>query len=219
MDRDFWLRRWEDGAIGFHRSDVHPMLARHLGALALPEGARVFMPLCGRSLDMAWLRAQGHRVAGVELSAQAVEEFFDEHDLTPDVYRAGPLRRYATGGLDLFVGDLFDLTPEVLGPVDAVYDRAALVALPAPTRSRYAARLLALAHAAPQLLITFAYDPSAMDGPPFSVDAGEVREHYGARYAEVTCAERAEVPGGLKGRCPATENAWLLRNARQVEGA
>lgn len=123
--------------------------------------------------------------------------------------RAGALDRYAAAGIDIFVGDLFDLGPEVLGPVDAIYDRAALVALPENMRARYTGHLRAITGGAPQLLICFEYDQSRHAGPPFSVDADEVRRHYG-RHFEPTRLARVEVAGGLKGRCPATESVWLL---------
>jgi len=83
----------------------------------------------------------------------------------------------------VFQGDLFQLTAEQLGPVDLVYDRAALVALPEVMRARYAPHLRALTGAAPQLLITFEYDPAEMDGPPFPVFAEEVRRLYQDHYA------------------------------------
>jgi len=99
-----------------------------------------------------------------------------------------------------------------LGSIDAIYDRAALVALPQEMRIRYTAHLTEITDKAPQLLITFEYDQSAMEGPPFSVSNEEVNELYGASY-DLTLIASVDVPGGLKGRCPAKENAWVLRNS------
>ena len=39
------------------------------------------MPLCGKSLDLLWLRDQGHLVIGVELSATAFEDFCLENGI------------------------------------------------------------------------------------------------------------------------------------------
>ena len=209
MDRDFWLARWQGNQIGFHEGVPNTLLTTHFAALALPIGRRIFVPLCGKSNDMHWLRAQGLRVAGAELSRLAVKQFFAELGLTPVAAQAGRLERFEAEDVTLFLGDIFDLDQNTLGPVDAVYDRAALVALPAPLREHYAAHLIELTHAAPQLLITFEYDQTRHQGPPFSVQDAEVLAHYGADY-RVQHVERREVPGGLKGLCPAQESIWLI---------
>ena len=209
MDRDFWLARWQNNQIGFHEGAPNALLVAHLAALGVPAGGRIFVPLCGKSHDMHWLRAQGFTIVGAELSRLAVEQFFAELGLTPVVAPAGRLERFDVAGVTLFVGDIFDLDQDTLGAVDAVYDRAALVALPAPLRERYAAHLIALTRAAPQLLVTFEYDQTRQPGPPFSVPEAEVREHYGATY-RLDHAELREVPCGLKGVCPAQESVWLI---------
>ncbi|NCQ23397.1 MAG: thiopurine S-methyltransferase [Rhodobacteraceae bacterium CG17_big_fil_post_rev_8_21_14_2_50_63_15] len=210
MEAEFWHSRWEKMQIGFHEGAVNRMLATHLAALGLARGARIFLPLCGKTRDIAWLLAQEYRVAGAELSEIAVRQLFEEMDVTPEVTQTGPLRRYAALGIDVFVGDIFDLTTGLLGAVDAVYDRAALVALPEAMRGRYAAHLAAITAHAPQLLITFEYDPSVMNGPPFSLSNADVETCHGGRY-DITVLAEAEVPGGLKGFCPAQERALLLR--------
>jgi thiopurine S-methyltransferase len=209
MDQDFWLARWQTNQIGFHEGVPNALLVAHLASLGVPVGGRIFVPLCGKSQDMRWLRAQGFTVAGVELSRLAVEQFFAELGLTPVVSQAGPLERFEAEGVTLFVGDIFDLDQDTLSAVDAIYDRAALVALPAPLRQRYAAHLLELTNSAPQLLVTFEYDQTRRPGPPFSVMEAEVREHYGATY-RLERAEVREVLGGFKGVDTARESVWLM---------
>lgn len=209
MDADFWRLRWRDGQTGWRQAAAHPMLTRHIPAIVEPY-ARVFVPFCGDSVDVGWLRAAGYRVAGVELVESAVERLFENLGLEPEVETAGALKRYAGEGIDVFVGDLFDLTAGDLGTVDAVYDRAALVALPPETRPAYAAHVSALAGRAPQLLISFDYDQSRMAGPPFSVPGEEVSALYESAY-DLELLESAEVEGGLKGLSPATEIAWSLK--------
>lgn len=209
MEHGFWHARWAEGRIGFHEGTANALLKRHLGALQLGSGQRVFLPLCGKTRDIGWLLEQRFRVAGAELSRTAVEQLFDELGQTPEITQAGPLERFAASGAEIFVGDIFDLEAAMLGPVDAVFDRAALVALPEDMRARYAAHLEALTRAAPQLLITFEYDQSALSGPPFNVSAEEVQRLYGDSLPP-HLLERVEVPGGLKGRCTAQEAAWLL---------
>lgn len=209
MDPEFWHSRWQAGQIGFHEGRVNRMLDAHIGALDLSPGARLFLPLCGKAFDIHWLRTQGFRVAGIELSEIAVRELFNEMGLAPDIAQVGTLKRYAAAGVDIFVGDIFALTADILGPVDAVYDRAALVALPDGIRGPYAAHVADITGTAPQLLITFEYDQTLMDGPPFSLSEAAVRDYYGPKYAISVLSEK-DVEGGLKGVCPALEKALLL---------
>jgi thiopurine S-methyltransferase len=216
MDAEFWQRKWERNEIGFHEGRPNALLVKHLASLSLQPGARLFLPLCGKTRDMAWLLSRGFQVAGSELCAVAVEQLFDELEVAPESRQIGSLTRYRAASragsvdLEVFQGDVFDLSAGVLGHVDLVYDRAALVALPEATRRRYAASLIEMSEAAGQLLICFEYDQSAIDGPPFSVAAEEVHGLYDDRY-DVTALETLAVDGGLKGVVPATETIWRLR--------
>ncbi|TYB90462.1 thiopurine S-methyltransferase [Oceaniovalibus sp. ACAM 378] len=209
MESDFWHQRWGSNRIGFHEGQVNALFAAHFGRLHLRAGARLFLPLCGKTRDVGWLRERGFAVAGAELSRRAIGDLFTDLDVTPEITRTETLENWHAPGLDFFVGDIFDLTAQDLGPVDAVYDRAALVALPPTMRDRYAPHLIGLTGGVQQLLITFEYDQTAMDGPPFSIDGPEVRRHYDARF-DVVELERCEVKGGLKGIIPAEESAWHL---------
>lgn len=210
MDAHFWRQKWENNEIGFHEGEANRLLVRHLNALSLAERNRVFIPLCGKTLDIAWLLSRGYRVVGAELVETAIEQLFAELGGDPEISELGPARRYSAQDIDVFVGDIFGLSSEILGPVDAIYDRAALVALPEDIRGRYAGHLVELSGGAPQLLITFDYDQQAMDGPPFSISSDEVIQHYRGRY-DLTLLESVAVQGGLKGKCAATENVWLLK--------
>jgi thiopurine S-methyltransferase len=210
METEFWHRKWQRNEIGFHNAAAHPLLVAHFGALSLQKGSRVFLPLCGKTRDIHWLLANGYRVAGAELSAIAVDQLFAELGAVPEVAEIGGMRRYSADGIDIFAGDIFALNGDMLGPVDAVYDRAALVALPADMRGRYAAHLGEITGRAPQLLISFDYDQSLLDGPPFSVPGDEIAGLYRDAY-ELVHLGSAEVEGGLKGKCPAQETVWHLR--------
>lgn len=212
MEPEFWHERWAENRIGFHEGETNAALAAHFDALGLARGARVFVPLCGKTRDIAWLLDQGMRVAGAELSDLAVRQLFDEMQVTLVVAAAGPLTLWRGGGAEIFCGDIFDLGAGTLGPVDAVYDRAALVALPAEMRAAYAAHLTRITAAAPQLTISFEYDQTAMDGPPFSVPEAEVRRLYGETFA-LTPVETHAVPGGFRGGVAAEQTIWLMRRA------
>jgi len=212
MEANFWHEKWEQGDIGFHQSQVNPLLVAHLDKLNLVEGARFFLPLCGKTLDIAWLLARGYRIVGVELSTLAIKELFTALDfLEPEIATIGTLTHYSAKNIDIFVGDIFDLSSKMLGAVDAIYDRAALVALPKEMRHRYTAHLVELTHKSPQLLISYEYEQNLMEGPPFSVSAEEIEQHYRNSY-DLTLVVSTNVPGGLKGICAAKEHVWLLQN-------
>lgn len=213
MNSDFWEQRWEKNKIAFHESEPNPLLVGYFSKIKLPEDGRVFIPLCGKTLDIAWLLSKGYRVVGAELSQLAIEQLFVGLCVEPIITDCGSVTRYSATNLDIFVGDIFDVTREILGPVSAIYDRAALVALPDEMRKRYTKHLLEITDTATQLLITFEYDQSAMDGPPFSLTEGEVNRHYEDVYDIKLLASKA-VPGGLKGKCAAMENIWLLHKNR-----
>ena len=211
MDASFWHQRWEKNEIAFHESKANPLLVKHFNELSLAKGRRIFVPLCGKTLDISWLLSKGYRVAGAELSQIAIEQLFMELGVQPEISAVGEVEQWSANYLDIFVGDIFALSKKVLGPVDAIYDRAALVAFPQDMRNRYTAHLTEITGKAPQLLISYDYDQSLMEGPPFSVSNEEVKRHYVAKY-DVTLIASTEVSGGLKGKCPAKENVWLLKN-------
>jgi len=171
MNPDFWLDRWQKNSIGWHQPKANPFLVRYFQELSLSQGSRVFVPLCGKTLDIAWLLANGYKVVGAELSQSAIEQLFAELDVVPKIAQVDDLQHYSFENIDIFVGDIFNLNSDILGTVDAIYDRAALVALPEEIRSRYRTPLKQITNLAPQLLLTFDYDQSLMDGPPFSIDA------------------------------------------------
>lgn len=193
MDKEFWLERWERAEIGFHQGAVNPHLARHWNRLGAAPGSTVFVPLCGKSLDMVWLRKNGHRVVGVELSPLAVEAFFAEQGVSPSTSHSAHFQQCEADGIRILCGDFFDMTQADLDGAVTVFDRASLVALPPDMRQRYARHMLDILPAgARTLLVAFEYDQSAMGGPPFAVTPEEVHALYGAR-ADVELLERADV--------------------------
>ena len=210
METSFWRQKWEQNNIAFHRSEANPLLVNHFPALSLAKGSRVFVPLCGKTLDIGWLLSHGYRVAGAELIEIAIEQLFTELEMEPTISNIGAVKHYSADNIDIVVGNIFDVSRQMLGPVDAVYDRAALVALPKDMRLRYTAHLMKITANAPQLLVSYEYDQSLMSGPPFSISQEEVRQHYDQIYG-VTLLTSKDVPGGFKGKCAATENVWLLQ--------
>jgi thiopurine S-methyltransferase len=214
MEASFWHQKWKHGDIGFHENATNLFLVAHFGTLNLAKGSRVFLPLCGKTRDAAWLLACGYRIAGAELSELAINQLFEELGLEPEICKVGQLLRYRAEGIDIFAGDIFAVSAECIGPISAIYDRAALVALPASVRKHYTAHLMHITGAAPQLLVTYEYNQLLMDGPPFSVSECEIKHHYGASY-QVKPVESKNVSGRLKGKVASTETAWLLQKTQK----
>ncbi|WP_353151750.1 thiopurine S-methyltransferase [Pollutimonas bauzanensis] len=180
MDADFWLERWRDGRTFFHQNRVTPLLQKYWPSLSLPSGSGVLVPLCGKSLDMVWLAEQGHYVLGVELSQLAVDQFFTENNLQPQVHESPLGRHHVAGNIELICGDIFALDAATLAKCTGVYDRAALVALPPEMRERYVQHVYGqMPNDYRGLLLTLDYIQEQMEGPPFSVHEAEVLSLYG----------------------------------------
>ncbi len=193
MHPDFWLQRWQDANIGFHQDAPTPLLCKHWPAVGAPTGGTVFVPLAGKSLDMVWFASQGHGVLGVELSPLAVEQFFAEHGLVPEIFETRYGTHHRAGGIELILGDAFGLDAELLARCDAVYDRAALIALPPELRARYVGELYPRLPAHCRgLLITLEYPQHEKAGPPFSVPEAEVVARYGPHW-DVERLERRDI--------------------------
>ena len=194
MEAAFWHQRWADGQIGFHQSAPTPLMLKYWPSLEVPVGSRVFVPLCGKSLDMAWFASQGYRVLGVELSRTAVKQFFAEHGLTPAIESSRYGDHYRAGPIEIIVGDAFGLDAGILGDCAAVFDRAAIIALPPQLRSRYVDQLYARLPADCRgLLITLEYPQAERDGPPFSVPENEVHAGFGREW-EIERIDHRPIP-------------------------
>jgi thiopurine S-methyltransferase len=205
-----WLARWRDGRIAFHEGRPNALLEHHIAQLA--GCRRVLVPLCGKAEDLAYLAAHGHAVLGVELAEQAIREFFEAHGLAPSITARGPFVEYHAGPLTLLAGDLFDATPALIGPIDALYDRAALIALAPDLRPRYVEQVRALVPAgAPGLVITLEYDQERMAGPPFAVLEPELRSLYAGATLELVEEHLASVAKCTQSGVSATERCFALR--------
>lgn len=200
MQHSFWHDKWKTKQIGFHQNDINKLLLKHWPSLELAPNSSILVPLCGKSLDLVWLRSQGHRVVGIELSEIALDEL--AQSLTDklglkisksNLDQEGLTAKYEGEGILLLAGDIFAVTSQMIGAISAVYDRAALVALPADMRQTYCKHLQAICQQAAQLLFTFDYNQSQMSGPPFSVPAAEIHTHYQPYYQAIELLEARDI--------------------------
>ena len=209
----FWAERWQAGQTAFHQGKPNPLLVEHHHHLA--GHRRVYVPLCGKAVDLVWLRDHGHDVTGSELVPLAVRQLFEEQRLVPTTTTRGAFRLHITPRLAVLEGDALQVDVDVVGAVDAVYDRAALVALDPPVREAYVDSLLrVLRPGGLILLITFDYDQRKLEGPPWSVDVDQVTRLFGAACVIEQLGARPEAPGPRfveAGVDVVTERVFLLR--------
>lgn len=224
MEKKFWEARWQSEEIGFHLPSVHSLLKEYLPTMALDENATLFLPLCGKTLDIAYLLSLEYQVVGVELSERAVKQLFLSLQVAPEIQAWAGGKVWRAQGLTVFQGDVFTLTPNDIGAVDAIYDRAALVALPEGMRQQYASHLVELTYAAPQLLISFEYQQSKMNGPPFSVEMEKIADMYADLYELIELSRTNILEKFDKGRASGLDEfievAWRLvpQQARTLIG-
>lgn len=210
MNNEHWIERWKEKNIGFHEESINSLLIKHFKTLNLSTNSRIFVPLCGKTVDISWLLMLGHDIVGAELSEIAVKELFEELHILPKVSKVNGVIHYHNTGIDIFVGDIFQIDSSIVGDIDAIYDRAALVALPKEVRVKYTQHLRVLSHNAPQILFCCEYDQSIMKPTPFSIEQNEIEEHYQEHY-KIELLERKEIEGGLKGKYPAKDTVWHLK--------
>jgi len=179
QDPQFWHNKWQSDELGFHLEDTNASLVKYWPKLDVDHTCEVLVPLCGKSLDMVWLRQQGHTVLGVELSPIAAQDFFVENKIAYETTKRGKFQSFSGDGFTILVGDIFDLTKAETTNIKAVYDRAALIALPTPMQEKYVAHIKSiLAPKTQTLLVALEYDPSELDGPPFSIKEPAVQAHF-----------------------------------------
>lgn len=183
MEPSFWHERWAKDEIGFHQDEYNSHMQAFIERLDLQPGAHIMVPLCGKSLDLLWLLEQGYRVSGIELSRQAVEDFFAENQLETSIDEIESGQRFSHGDLNLYCADFFEFDFASIAPLDAIYDRAALVALPPEMRKRYSKLIDSICPPGIRmLLVTLDYPQEEMRGPPFSVPGEEVKQLFGQGF-------------------------------------
>lgn len=214
MNPRFWLENWQMGHTGFHLNEVNPVLLRHWEALGLKAAASVLVPLCGKSVDLPYLRGLGHQVIGLELSPIAVQAFWKALDTTPVRRDEKGLIFWSSDGIEIIEGDFFEVSPQEVGSPGVIYDRAALIAMPPELQHRYARHLMTLAQGAPIFMVTLDYDPSEMAGPPFPLSHTRMHELFTGIYEAslIESRERLNDNPGLaaRGLTRLTESVWLL---------
>ena len=197
-----WKQRWLANQIGFHEGTPNKHLVQHWASLGVRKRARILVPLCGAAADIRWFVEQGHQVTGIEMVPEAIERFFADSGLTPQRVSAERAIVWSAGPISIVQGNIFDIGDRPLGKCDAVYDRAAITAMPEKSRPGYRCRLSRwLVPRAPGLVVSMTYDTSKKEGPPYSVSDDEILKLW---------------PGAVRvGGGPLTEERWLGLDAAE----
>jgi thiopurine S-methyltransferase len=226
MEHSFWHQRWEENRIGFHLAETNDLLAKYLPCLELQQGDKIFVPLCGKTLDMIYLEQQGLQVVGNEISPLAVNDFFEDNHLP---YKSKILKTnsaqvnkdklemksYFTDQIEIIQGDFFQLEKNMLSGVNTVYDRASMVALPENMRKNYVDHLLKiLPRPIKILLVSLEYDQKLKQGPPFSVHEDEIAYFYQNDF-DINLLYTQETPmkqrGEVSKKMTMKEKVYLLK--------
>ena len=194
-----WLKFWENNETNWHGDNVTQELIEYFELFELEPRDKVFVPLCGKSLDMLYIMNQGFSVIGVEISEIGVRQFFNENNLTYKITKVDDFDLYSTENLEIYCGDFFALTSKHLNMVKSVFDRKSLIALEPEVRQKYVKHLNdIISLGARILLVTLQYPQHQMSGPPFSVDKSEVESLFSMTFESRELRSFNDIENGLK---------------------
>ena len=177
-----WELRWKEGRIGFHLPEVNTYLMRHSEEFFKQKVKKIFVPLCGKSIDLSWLAARSKKVVGVEGVRKPVAEFFAENNVNYSIQNIDGFELFSSDSIDIYFGDFFALNKLKIGQFNVIYDRASIVAIEEDLRRKYVDHLMNfLTEDGIILLITLEYDQNQMQGPPYSVPFSEVKKLFSSR--------------------------------------
>jgi thiopurine S-methyltransferase len=214
MEQQFWLNKWRDHEIKWHQEKVTPDLIKYADKLELHAGDAILVPLCGKSKDMLWLADRGYHVIGVELSQIACEDFFNELHVKPAISQSAKLKKYQYKNMEIFCGDIFDMTSSQLPEIKAIFDCRALIALPPDMRQKYVNHLTTCTANKAGILLLTIESQNEIAGPPFSIDSKEVNSLYVSDFSiqqlKHEAANKIQQHLVDKGYASMIEGAYLL---------
>ncbi|HET6527158.1 MAG TPA: hypothetical protein VFG39_00260 [Balneolaceae bacterium] len=183
MEISYWQSRWRKNKTGWHMDEVYPLLPDLWPSLSLKAGARILVPFCGKSVDMQWFIDKYFHVTGVDVSEKALHAFMERSSNPFTSQHQYGFSVFRSENIELWQGDFQKLPVAGMPSFDAIYDKAALIALPEEMRLKYAQKVLQCSGPETQMMLqTFEYEQDEMTGPPFSVDEQEIRRLYGKQF-------------------------------------
>ena len=181
-----WSNIWEINDTGFHLTSANPVLAKY-EKVFFSNHSRVFVPLCGKTVDLIYLADKGHEVYGCEFLEGPVKEFFRENDLdftvSDDVEGIGPVYKAKSKKIIIYLGDFFALKSHTIGKFDAIWDRAAMTAVLPSKRADYVESIKNLITSHGKFLLnTLEIKGAEYRGPPFSMPFEVVEKLFSASF-------------------------------------
>lgn len=191
MELSYWESRWKKGNTGFHSDEIYRGLLQYFPEKTLLRRETAFVPLCGKSEDLLWLAGKFNKVVGVDVSMIAIEEFIENHKLEVTKRSFSSFTIFDAENIELWCGDFLKMPVHKIRPVDFIYDKAAIVALPEQMRPAYAAKLKEFCNDDTIVMLQhFVYEQSEMSGPPFSVSEKEIKKLFGEKFTMHTCEKK-----------------------------
>lgn len=189
-----WHEMWKNNNTPFHKDETNPLLIENWEKFNVPLDKTIFVPLCGKSLDMLWFAQQGYKVIGAELSEIAAEQFFTENKIKFEITNESSVKVYKSERIKIIVGDIFELKKDLFdSSAIFIYDRAALIALDVNTRKRYCEKLKELSDGHLKMfLLTLDMKIPEHIGPPYFVPTPEVKQHFTEAAVEIVFEEATE---------------------------
>ncbi|CAF2835798.1 unnamed protein product [Rotaria sp. Silwood2] len=184
---NFWVEKWQQNSIGFHRTFVSDLFKKHIlpKLLSSKKQKCVVFPLCGKTLDMKAVLDTGHQVIGIEGSQAAIEAFFNENNIPYETEKDENNQCEIYKGINcpvtMYFADFFTFN-KPLPPVDYIWDRGGIVAINPSTREQYRdclLRMMTPGHTQLFLVIINYTDP-AFKGPPYLVSDDGVNHLFGS---------------------------------------
>lgn len=171
----------------FHVSSPHRTLIKYYNQIFKDDSEkRVFIPLCGKSLDMLYLTDQGHEVVGVEFSDFAVKSFFEDSKLD---YTKEAIKNFViwkskdpAKNVTIYQGDFYEVESKTLGFFDVVWDRGSFTAINIDDRELYTDIMFQIMKPSARYLVQVCkYDGSLYGGPPHYVTEHAMKSTFGRK--------------------------------------
>jgi thiopurine S-methyltransferase len=131
---------------------------------------------------MDLLADDGYHVIGVELSKIAIEAYFEARKVKPSREKRGRFIIWRERNVEIWCGDIFDLTKKELGDIRMLYDCASLTAFSPDSRPHYVEHFHEkLSQQSKILLMTTESPDEHQSNSALSIDP-EVRTLYEMNY-------------------------------------
>merc|ERR1712032_697639 len=199
MDNQAWNARWENNTASWHADEARTEILNLMKSNVTDFKGKVFVPLCGASLDMVWLAEQGLQVVGVEVSRLAIDKFFQEIYIKDDYdiisFNETSTIIHKAGNITIYEADLYNCQELMSEPAfDLIFDRASLIAINWEDREKYINLMLKLLGDKISKLSYFLqgmdYNKGEHLGPPHIFNEASCQHYFGGKVNDIKHLDR-----------------------------